>query len=125
MADKYRFVGYESGIAEYMIGMDMRIDDITDGQGRSLPDSSAQCLSDRESATGIDDRDTPGADDKADVRNGAAIFRRCVFMYPFMNEHAGFNFANRKWYGLCRHGLCSRSVQWTQGKQERAPARHA
>lgn len=98
----------------------MRIDDITDGQRRSLPDGSAQRLPDRKSATGIDDRDTSGADDKADVRNGATIFRRCVFMYPFVNEHARFNFADRKWYGLC-----SRSVQWTQGKQERVSARHA
>jgi hypothetical protein len=118
MADKYRVVEHESGIAEHMVRMGMRIDDITDGQRRGLPDSSTERLSNGESTTGIDNRDTSCANDKTDVGNGTAIFRRCVFMYPFMNEHARCNFTDRKW---CR--LYSRSAHWTQDKQERAPAR--
>jgi hypothetical protein len=67
MTDVLRLVGPERRVAEHMVDVHMRVDDIADRQRRVLVDRRAQLAPDAARTAGVDDRDATRADDESDV----------------------------------------------------------
>jgi hypothetical protein len=95
----------KSGIAEYVIGMAVRVDDLTDRLVGPRPNSSNELPPFANAATGIDDCDGVASDDKTDIGDRAFVLARHQLNRPDVNENAGRDFADVQ-CGLLR--LCSR-----------------
>jgi hypothetical protein len=79
MADKHRAFILECCIAEEMVGMNVRVDDVSDRFRRAGPDRGEQPEPFTHAAAGIDDRNRLTADDKSEIGNGTewATSRGC------------------------------------------------
>ena len=69
MSHEARFVVLECDVAENMVDVHVRIDDVADRQGRESSDRGSQCAPDRHRPAGVDNRHAGFAHDKADVGN--------------------------------------------------------
>ena len=65
--------GRERGIAEDVIGMFVRVDDVADGPIGDCTDGSQQRASNFDAATGIDDRNRIPPDNNAEVSDVAVV----------------------------------------------------
>ena len=96
MADEFGMIVGERRVAEDVIRMDMRVDDVAHRHRRNAPDRLPQRLADRKRSAGVDDRDAPGADDKAEIGNVAEIGARHLGLLPVVHVHAGRRILQRE-----------------------------
>ena len=89
MADEFRMIVDERRVAEDMIRMDMRVDDIAYRHRCDAPDRLPQRPTDCKRSAGVDDRDAPGADDKAEIGDVAEIGAGHLGLLPVMHVDAG------------------------------------
>ena len=76
MTNKLGSILHEGGVAEDMIGMAMRVDDVSDRLVGAGSDGREQLQSLANAATGVDDRNGVGADDEPDIGNSAIVLAR-------------------------------------------------
>ncbi len=92
MADELRLVRDESGVAEHVIEMRVRVDDVADGPRGRRGDGLAQRGAGRAAAAGVDHGDAALADHEADVRDVAARGILDAGVSAVMHVHAGRDF---------------------------------
>ena len=129
----------ERRVAEDMIRMDMRVDDIAHRHRRNALDRAPQRASDRKGAAGVDDRDASAADDKAEVGNVAEIGASHLRLLPVVHVDARrrvfqreFGHLRRRAGGRLRPSDCrahatgrTRTSAGTAGSARRQPGRVA
>ena len=96
VADKCRPEPVKSGVAEDVIRMHMRIDDIEDRLVGVGADSGKQPLADRQAAAGVDDGHSLVADHEADIGDIAQVLFAHQGDFAGMDEHARRYFLDRQ-----------------------------
>ncbi len=88
VADKGRFVLHESAVAEKMIGVAMRIDDVPDRLVGPGTNSCHQSSSLADAAAGIDHRDCILSDDETDIGDRTVVLTCHLRGSAVVNEYA-------------------------------------
>ena len=88
VADKGRSVLHEGGVAKDVIGVAVRIDDVTDRLVGPRTNSCHQSPSLAKTATGIDHGDRILSDDETDIGNRAVVLARHLRGLAVVHEHA-------------------------------------
>src|SRR5262249_22981216 len=88
MTHEHRAFVLEGRVAEYVVGMHMRVDDIADGLGRMGADRSKQPASLAHAAAGINDRDSVVADDETEIGNGTLVVMGHKLERADMSKHS-------------------------------------
>ena len=88
MADEGRSVLHEGGIAENVIGVAMRVDDVADRLVGPRANGCQQSSSLAKAATGIDHGDGILSDDETDIGNRAVVLARHLRGLAVVHEHA-------------------------------------
>ena len=104
MADEGGALGLERDVAEDVVGMHVRVDDVLDRQLGAAADRVEQLLADARAAARVDDGDGIGADDKSRVRGVAGVARRERLVAALVHEDAGGNFVNGEGFGASGEG---------------------
>ena len=82
----------ERRVAEQMIGMDMRVDDIGDRQGGALANGRKQVAAFGEAAAAVDHRHVPGTDDEGEIGEATQVGRGEILMHAAMHQQARCDF---------------------------------
>jgi hypothetical protein len=104
MADEGGALGLERGVAEHVVGMHVRVDDVLDRQLGAGADRFEQLLADARAAAGVDDGDRLVADDETGVGGIAGVARVERLVAAFVHEDAGGNFVNSEGLGASGDG---------------------
>lgn len=91
MSDEGHSVGDECGVAEYVIRMHVRVDDVTHRQARALRDGGAKAFSHYDAAAGVDYGDTARAHDEADIGLIAHVCGRAFLDSALVHEYTRRN----------------------------------
>jgi hypothetical protein len=89
----------EALVAIDMVRMDMGIDDIADGNLRSLLNLVTKSLTLIGASSAVNDGDTALTDDKADIGDLAPIFYVGNFMNALMDKDTGSHFLEGQSFG--------------------------
>jgi hypothetical protein len=114
VTDKYRLLGKKSRIAEYMVRMHMRIDDVKNGKRRYGAHGFQQALSNTQATAAVDDGHAFFAHDETDVANIPVIALIEVLMHAAMHINTWRSFLHRQGIGMGHAGYEERKKQHQQ-----------
>ena len=123
MPDELGPIFGKRGIAEDVVGMTMRIDDIAHRHGGDAPDRLSKRAAHGVRPPGIDHRDATAADDESEVGDVAQVCAAHLGLLSVVDIHAGRRVLEREFrYVRRRRGRDERPRKGDPTHEERNPA---
>src|SRR5262245_9653715 len=119
MSGEQGSVADKGSVAKDMIGMAMRVDDVSDRLVRAGADRRKQLAALTHTAAGVDHRDRLVTDDEADIGDRAVVLASHQRSLALMHEQTGSHFADVERLRRCAHNS-QRAENGKRGKTANA-----